>query len=44
LRDLGVKPTKALIPALVEAARDESLGSQPISSDSVADEVLGTAA
>ncbi len=44
LRDLGVKPTKALIPALVEAARDESLGGLPISSDSVADEVLGTAA
>jgi len=44
LRDLGVKPTKALIPALVEAAGDESLGGLPISSDSVADEVLGTAA
>ena len=44
LRDLGVKPSKALIPAIVEAAIDESLGGLPISSESVADEVLGTAA
>jgi DNA recombination protein RmuC len=44
LRELGVRPSKALIPAIVEAATDESLRSLPISSDSVADEVLGTAA